>query len=268
MSPRLHMLALALILGVSSSCATSAPQFQIDSQPAYVSGLSARQCVDAQEMSAPEGANAQAAIAPESTGANSDSNAPSPSSTGAGAWNGMLVTEKSLSFGPPPPPPSSAPVAAPSDGSSRTYPGAGSWEFSLGGSGSADKHFDDGGFALAASLGYYLSDMFEVVARQNASLSDFGSSIFQGQTRVALDLNLGDGPVRPVIGGNIGYVYGDEVRDTWSAAPEAGLKIYLQKNVFLLFMGEYQFFFEKANQADDAFHDGAFLFEVGLGMSF
>jgi hypothetical protein len=168
----------------------------------------------------------------------------------------------------PTPPPSSAPVAAPSDGSSHDYPGAGTWEFTLGGSGSADNHFNSGGFSLAASLGYYLSDLFEIVARQNASLSDFGSSVFQGQTRVALDLNFGSGPVRPVIGGNVGYVYGDEIRDTWSAAPEAGLKIYMKKDVFLSLMGEYQFFFQKANEADTAFHNGMFLFEVALGLNF
>ena len=33
-------------------------------------------------------------------------------------------------------------------------------------------------------------------------------------------------------------------------------------------MGEYQFFFEKADQVDEAFDTGAFLFEVALGLNF
>jgi len=178
----------------------------------------------------------------------------------------MLVSEAPLSDKPLASPPAAAP--APADEHSYQYPKAGSWEFTLGGSGSADKHFDNGGFALAGSLGYYITDVFEVSARQNAQLSDFGNTQFQGQTRVALDFNLGDGPIRPVLGANLGYVYGDQVRDTWSAAPELGFKIYLQKNVFLNLMGEYQFFFQKGNQIDDAFDTGAFLFEVGLGLNF
>jgi hypothetical protein len=178
----------------------------------------------------------------------------------------MLVSETALSDKPSAPPTAAAP--APADEHSYQYPTKGSWEFTLGGSGSADKHFNNGGFALAGSLGYYLTDVFEISARQNAQLSDFGNSQFQGQTRVALDFNLGDGPIRPVLGGNIGYVYGDQVHDTWSAAPELGFKIYLQKNVFLDLMGEYQFFFQKGNQIDDAFDTGAFLFEVSLGLNF
>ncbi len=194
-------------------------------------------------------------------------NAASDSSAPAGReWNGMIVTEAPLSEKPAAPPTAAAP--APADEHSYQYPTAGSWEFTLGGSGSADKHFDSGGFALSGSLGYYLTKTFEISARQNATLSDFGSSQFQGQTRVALDFNLGDGPIRPVLGANLGYVYGDQVRDTWSAAPEVGLKIYLQKNVFLNLMGEYQFFFQKGNEIDDAFDTGAFLFEVGLGLNF
>jgi hypothetical protein len=176
--------------------------------------------------------------------------------------------ESSTALGAPSTPLASpaAPVA-PAD-HAYEYPTAGSWEFTLGGSGSADKHFDNGGFALSGALGFYLTDALEISARQNAQLSDFGNSQFQGQTRVALDFNLGNGPVRPVLGANLGYVYGDQVRDTWSAAPEAGLKIYLQRNVFLSLMGEYQFFFEHSNQVDEAFDTGAFLFEVGLGLNF
>ena len=41
----------------------------------------------------------------------------------------------------------------------------------------------------------------------------------------------------------VGYVYGDSVRDTWEAAPEAGIKWFVGNDVFVYAQVEYQFFF-------------------------
>lgn len=239
--------ALTSCMSTAPMLETAAPSTSVESAPSS--------SVESLPSSSGEIPSSMSVKGPSSTSVEGSTSAESPSPTSVES---------------PTPRASLAPAAAPIAPADHQYeyPTAGSWEFTLGGSGSADKHFDNGGFALSGALGFYLTDALEISARQNAQLSDFGNSQFQGQTRVALDFNLGNGPVRPVLGANLGYVYGDQVRDTWSAAPEAGLKIYLQRNVFLSLMGEYQFFFEHSNQVDEAFDTGAFLFEVGLGLNF
>ena len=244
-----------------SSCMTMSPIPDAKAPPAPAYAKVASSAVED-----PNDLHASTAQAAESASVSPAKTTSANETTSASGWNGLLVSEAPVTTATMPPPPPAAPVAAADH--SYQYPTAGSWEFTIGGSGNADKHFDNGGFALAASLGYYFTDIFEIVARQNAQFSDFGNSQFFGQTRVALDLNLLEGPVRPVIGANVGYVYGDQVHDTWSAAPEVGVKIYLQKNVFLSLMGEYQFFFQKGSEIDDQFDTGAFLFEVALGLNF
>jgi hypothetical protein len=143
----------------------------------------------------------------------------------------------------------------------------GDWEFTIGGTGNNDKNFDAGGFALTGSLGLFLTDAFEASVRENASFAS--PSVFNGSTRVALDFNLFPGTsFRPVLGANVGYVYGDSVHDTWSAAPEAGFKLYLQKRAFLEALMEYQFFFNKDDSISSAFDDGQFVYTLVLGLDF
>ena len=51
-----------------------------------------------------------------------------------------------------------------------------------------------------------------------------------------------------------------------AAAPELGLKWYLTETAFLLGLVEYQFFFEDAEDADDTFSDGSFVYTLGIGV--
>ena len=149
------------------------------------------------------------------------------------------------------------------------------WELTLGGGASNSNDFD--GFAgnLNGSIGYYFTETLELSLRQSVTYNDIGGtddgSTWNASTRVAFDIHfpMGErGHIVPFIGANIGFVYGEGVDDTFAAAPEAGVKVYLNSTTFLFVLAEYQFFFETGGEADDAFDDGAFVYSVGLGFRF
>ena len=151
------------------------------------------------------------------------------------------------------------------------------WELTLGGGASNSVDFDGFSANLNASLGYFFTDTLEVAVRQTIAYSDVqadptgDSSAWNASTRVALDLHfpMGDrGQIMPFIGANIGFIYGESVNDTWIAGPEAGVKVFLDEQTFVFILAEYQFFFDEADEADDAFDDGAFVYSVGLGFRF
>lgn len=142
----------------------------------------------------------------------------------------------------------------------------GDWELTLGANASNGPDFDGFTGGGNGGIGYYLTDQLEIGIRQSVNYSDVGvDSSLNGSTRVALDFHFDLGDVRPFVGGNVGYVYGDAVADTWEAAPEAGLKWYLNESTFIYGIVEYQFFFDEADDVDDAFSDGQFLYTLGIG---
>ena len=144
------------------------------------------------------------------------------------------------------------------------------WEFVLFGTGASDQDVSNGSAAISGSLGYMLGDHFLANLRQDYFFNDgpgTGSSD-HASTRLALDFLIGEGDFVPFIGANVGYVYGDFVKDTWEAAPEAGFKLFLRDHVFLQLMAEYQFFFDTTDEADEAFNDGSLVYSLGLGMTF
>lgn len=144
-------------------------------------------------------------------------------------------------------------------------PQAEDWEITLGGSGANDGNFDVGGGSLSGSAGYFLDERAEVGVRQSVFYSDFRESSWNGSTRLFYDYQFLDGNVRPLIGANLGWVYGDTVNETLAAAPEIGLKWYVTDSAFFFLLSEYQFFFENASDADDTFSDGSFVYTVGIG---
>jgi len=150
------------------------------------------------------------------------------------------------------------------------------WELTLGAGGVNSSDFDGFAARVDGSLGYYFNETWEVSVRQSFTYNDFGGgpgggSQLDGSTRVALDVHfpLGDrSQWVPYVGANIGYVYGDSVNDTWEAAPEAGIKYYVNSTTFVYFSAEYQFFFDSGDDAEDAFSDGQFLYTLGIGFRF
>jgi hypothetical protein len=148
------------------------------------------------------------------------------------------------------------------------------WEFTLAGTGTSDKEFDNNSVGVDIGLGFFLGP-FDLGVRQSLNYAStstaFGDTdAFDGSTRAFADFEIEIGPFAPFIGANIGYVYGDFVKDQFIAGPEGGLKIYFHENhdVFIFGRIEYQFFFEDSDQADDAFEDGQFVYTIGVGFRF
>jgi outer membrane protein W len=151
------------------------------------------------------------------------------------------------------------------------------YELTLGGTASHGPDFDGVNAAINASIGYYVTDTasnaLEVGLKQALTFSDagIGGSNLNAATRVFVDYHfkLGDhGEWQPYIGANIGYVYGDGVKDTGEAGPEAGVKYYVNANTFIQLAVEYEFFFNSDSDASEAFSDGQFVYGLNIGFRF
>ena len=152
---------------------------------------------------------------------------------------------------------------------SAAQPKEGEWEFTLTGSGSSNNDFDAGGFGASASIGHFLTEGWEVLLRQSLiyANTESESGVYVATTRVALDYHFDFDRWQPFAGVNLGLVYGSAAEETGLAAPEIGLKYYVKEQTFLFGMAEYQFFFEDASSADEAFDDGQFVYSIGIGFS-
>lgn len=147
----------------------------------------------------------------------------------------------------------------------------GPFELTLGAS--ANNGPDFNGFTGAAdgSIGYFFTDALEVGLRQTVAYSDLnGANGWDASTVIALDFHL---PITdsllPFVGANIGYVYGDNgIRDTWEAAPEGGIKFFVNGTTFIYVSAEYQFFFNQNSNAGAAFRNGQFIYGCGIGFRF
>jgi hypothetical protein len=146
----------------------------------------------------------------------------------------------------------------------------GGFEITVAGVGNSTKDVEQGQFNLEGSLGVLIGPNFELGIRQSVSYldTDAGGQQWNGASRGFLDLQLNIGRFAPFIGGNVGYIYGDGVSDTWAGGPEAGAKFYLGQSgdVFLFGRVEYQFFFDKGDKINDVFDDGQFLYTLGVGI--
>ena len=142
-------------------------------------------------------------------------------------------------------------------------------EVTLSGTAFSSGDFDGVDLSVNGSLGYFITDNLELSIRQSLGYTDvIVDSGVNGSTRVALDFHFDLEAWQPFVGGNFGYVYGDAVSDTFEAAPEAGVKWFVNSTTFILAMVEYQFFFDSADDASDSFSDGQFVWSLGIGFRF
>jgi hypothetical protein len=142
-------------------------------------------------------------------------------------------------------------------------------EFTVVGSGSSDESFDNTALATSFSIGQFFTDHLEGAIRQEISFSDTSdNNDFNGSTRIAADYHFGSGRLVPLLGITVGYLYGDTVKEQFIAGPEAGLKFFMNATTFLYGLIEYQFLFEDADDVDEAYDDGRFVYSIGLGMTF
>ncbi len=149
-------------------------------------------------------------------------------------------------------------------------PQGGEWEMTIAGAGSSDKDAESGDFNISVDLSSYISEMWSIGLRQDVGYADVanGPSTWNGGTTLFTQLHFGDTPFRPFIGAGIGYLYGDNVTDTWYGGPEAGLRYYVKPETFIFARAAYQFLFDSADDIDDQFDDGRFVYTLGVGFTF
>ena len=142
-------------------------------------------------------------------------------------------------------------------------------EITLSGSAANGSDFDGVSGGINGSFGYFMTDNLELSIRQTVTYTDIGvDASLNGATRIALDFHFDLEALQPFVGGNFGYVYGDAVNDTFEAAPEGGVKWFVNSTTFIFAMAEYQFFFDSGDDADDSFEDGQFVYSLGIGFRF
>lgn len=142
----------------------------------------------------------------------------------------------------------------------------GNWELTLAGQGRNNSSFEHTDFSVQGSIGYFFTDAIELGVRQSfVYADDTGASGWYGQTNVAGDYHFDLGQFQPFVGANIGYTYGD-THNTWEAAPEAGLKFFLNHTTFVEGRVEYQFNFDEGGH--NSFSDGQWLYTLALGVKF
>ena len=140
-------------------------------------------------------------------------------------------------------------------------------ELTLNGNGSSDDDFDNTVFSVEAGLGYFFNKNLEGLVRQGVSVVDIPGSndLWNASTRLGLDYHFDLQQWQPFLGASIGYLYGDSVEETFIAGPEVGVKAFVNTTTFILASVEYQILFEDADEADDQFDDGRFVYNLGIG---
>ena len=147
----------------------------------------------------------------------------------------------------------------------------GDWEVTFGGSGTSDQDFDNNIVSFNGSVAYFLTEGISLGIRQDIAVSDGSGdddSSWSGASVGVLDFNFNFGDFVPFVGVTFGYLYGDDVDDTFIAGPEAGLKYFVKDDAFLFGRVNYDFLFESADEAEDNFDDGRFLYTLGIGLTF
>jgi len=149
-------------------------------------------------------------------------------------------------------------------------PSHGTQEFSISGAGTSDKEFESNIFAMDALYGMYTDPNVLLGVRQSVNVSDFEGqdTRWNGTTRIFADYLFTLGAFRPYLGANVGYTYGESVEESFIGGPELGFKYYVKPEAFVTFQMEYQFLFEDADEADNQFDDGSFVYSVGMGVNF
>jgi hypothetical protein len=140
-------------------------------------------------------------------------------------------------------------------------------ELILSGNGSSDESFDGTVFSASGSLGYFLTDNFEALIRQDISYSEVqgSSDLWNGGTRLGIDYHFNIEAFYPFVGANLGYLYGDTVEEQFVAGPQTGIKYFANSTTFILGLVEYEFFFQDTNKANDNFDQGRFVYNIGIG---
>lgn len=144
-------------------------------------------------------------------------------------------------------------------------------ELTLSGTGSSDRDYDDTNFGVDIGVGYFFNTCLEGVLRQTVNYSKIqgDGTNWNGATRIGLDynfvINRDDPRWRPFLGATVGYIYGDNTKDSFIAGPEGGLKAFVNDTTFIVASVGYDFKFSNNDDLEDDFKDGRWVYNLGLG---
>ncbi len=126
--------------------------------------------------------------------------------------------------------------------------------------------FDTTSLSVAASLGYLFTDNFEGALRQDFSFvnAKTGGSSWAATTRAAGDYHFDMGNVWPFVGFTLGYIYGDNVADSWVFGPEFGAKYFVNDATYIIGVIGIEWF-SKNGGGNDVYDDGRWIYAVGIG---
>lgn len=148
----------------------------------------------------------------------------------------------------------------------------GDMDFTIVGSGSSDNDFNRTNFNTQGTLGFFMSEYLELFFRQGFGYVDVegGDDRWIADSRLGLDIVFDLNRLKPFIGGSAGYLYSDAdiIEDQWIAGPEAGLKFFATDTAYLYGMMEYQFLFDDADDVDNGWDDGRYVYSIGVGFKF
>jgi len=150
-------------------------------------------------------------------------------------------------------------------------PVKGDWEFTLGGNGTSNKDFGTNTGGFNATVGYFLSDAFELALRQSINFTVGGDvqDAVGGATYGALDYHFRVGQkLRPFVGVTFGGLYGDYVNDSLAAGLECGLKYYVKPKTFIFGTFGWNWLFDDGDSLTNNFDDGSFVYTAGVGFNF
>lgn len=138
----------------------------------------------------------------------------------------------------------------------------GDWELTLTASGFSTDDFDATTLSVMPSIGYFFTDGLEAGIRQSLTVADTDTagSTWAASTTVFGDYHFDLDRWQPFVGAFLGYIYGDDIDETWVAGPEGGVKYFVNSTTFIYALIQYQIALD-----DDAAED---LFVYGAGIGF
>lgn len=149
-------------------------------------------------------------------------------------------------------------------------PRRGLWEWTLSGAGESDTAFESSGANVTLDANHYLRRFWSVGARQTLGVvENSGDSSWNAATSVFSQYHFGRGQLRPFVGAEAGYLYGDGVTETFFGGPEAGARFYFRDNTFFEGRVSYGFLLDSDDNAANArFDEGRLVYTFGVGFSF
>lgn len=139
-------------------------------------------------------------------------------------------------------------------------------DFFLNGIGVSSDDWDNKTLTIGASLGYFFTDNIEGSIRQDISYVEGENtrSAAAAATRGALDYYFDMGRWWPFVGVTLGYVYGDEVNESWAFGPEGGVKYFVNDTTYIFGTLGIEWFSDSGGK-NDVFDDGRWIYAVGIG---